>query len=52
MEARMKYMILNGGNDGYAHQVAKNSAINSVLKQVDGFVDNRDVEHLNLNAAE
>ena len=51
-DARIKYMIENGGNDGYATHVAKQSAISSVLKQVDGFVDNRDVEHLNLNPAE
>jgi len=46
-------MIENGGNDGYAAQVSKQAAISNVLKHaVDGFVDNRDVEHLNLNAAE
>lgn len=51
-EARVKYMIENGGSDGYAAHVAKQSAVASVLKQVDGFVDNRDVEHLNLNVTE
>ena len=51
-EARIKYMIENGGNDGYATHVAKQAAISTVLRQVDGFVDNRDVEHLNLNPAE
>jgi hypothetical protein len=45
-------MIQHGGADGYATQVAKSNAINTVLKQVDGFIDNRDVEHLNLNPAE
>ena len=45
-------MITHGGNDGYATQVAKQTAISSAIKQVDGFVDNRDVEHLNLNPAE
>jgi len=51
-EARVQYMIQHGGSDGYATHVAKSNAINSVLKQVDGFIDNRDVEHLNLNPAE
>ena len=51
-EARVQYMIQHGGADGYATQVAKSNAINTVLKQVDGFIDNRDVEHLNLNPAE
>lgn len=51
-EARIQYMIQNGGNDGYASQVAKQSAINQAIKQVDGFIDNRDVEHLNLNPTE
>jgi len=32
--------------------VAKQSAINQAIKQVDGFIDNRDVEHLNLNPTE
>jgi len=45
-------MLDNGGNDGYAGHVAKQNAISTVLRQVDGFVDNRDVEHLNLNPAE
>lgn len=45
-------MIEHGGQDGYATHVAKQAAISSVLKQVDGFVDNRDVEHLNLNPKE
>ena len=45
-------MIEHGGTDGYATHVAKQAAISSVLKQVDGFVDNRDVEHLNLNKEE
>ena len=52
MEARVKFMAENGGQDGYAAHVAKQAAITTVLKQVDGFVDNRDVEHLNLNPAE
>jgi CII-binding regulator of phage lambda lysogenization HflD len=52
MEARVKFMADNGGQDGYAAHVAKQNAITTVLKQVDGFVDNRDVEHLNLNPAE
>lgn len=51
-EARVKYMIEHGGNDGYAAAVAKSQAINNVLEQIDGYVDNRDVEHLNLNKAE
>lgn len=45
-------MQQNGGVDGYAAHVAKQNAITSMLKQVDGYVDNRDVEHLNLNPAE
>lgn len=45
-------MIQNGGQDGYATALAKQQAISSVIKQVDGFVDNRDVEHLNLNPTE
>ena len=46
-------MIEHGGTDGYATQVAKQNAIQNMLKQVDvGFVDNRDVEHLNLNKDE
>lgn len=32
--------------------MAKQSAINQAIKQVDGFIDNRDVEHLNLNPTE
>jgi hypothetical protein len=32
--------------------VAKQSAINQAIRQVDGFIDNRDVEHLNLNPTE
>ena len=47
-DARVKYMIEHGGTDGYAASVAKQQAISTVLQQVDGFVDNRDVEHLNL----
>jgi hypothetical protein len=41
-----------GGGADYAHFVAQNDAISSALKQVDGYVDNRDVEHLNLNPAQ
>lgn len=52
MEARVEFMAKNGGTDGYAAHVAKQNAITTVLKQVDGFVDNRDVEHLNLNPTE
>lgn len=52
MEARLKFMAENGGQDGYATHVAKQNAISTVLKQVEGYVDNRDVEHLNLNPAE
>jgi hypothetical protein len=51
-EARIQYMILNGNQDGYAATVAKQQAINTVMRQVDGYVDNRDVEHLNLNKEE
>lgn len=51
-EARVKYMIEHGGTDGYAAALAKSQAINTVLEQIDGYVDNRDVEHLNLNKAE
>lgn len=32
--------------------MAKQSAINQAIRQVDGFIDNRDVEHLNLNPTE
>jgi hypothetical protein len=53
MEARVAYMVEHGGQDGYASMVSKQNAINSILQQsVDGFVDNRDVEHLNLNKGE
>lgn len=52
MEARLKFMADNGGQDGYATHVAKQNAISTVLKQVEGYVDHRDVEHLNLNPAE
>lgn len=46
-------MIEHGGNDGYAATLAKQQAIQSVIaKQMDGYVDNRDVEHLNLNPNE
>jgi hypothetical protein len=45
-------MIENGGADGYASQIAKQDIINSMLSQVDGFVDNRDIGHLNLNPNE
>ena len=45
-------MIENGGNDGYAASVAKTNAVASMLEKMDGFIDNRDVEHLNLNTAE
>lgn len=46
-------MIEHGGTDGYATYVAKQNAISSVVRAaVDGFVDNRDVEHLNLNKDE
>lgn len=51
-EARVQYMVTHGGQDGYASHVAKQAAISSVIKQLDGFVDNRDVEHLHLNPAE
>ena len=51
-EARIQYMILNGNQDGYAATVAKQQAVNAVMRQVDGYVDNRDVEHLNLNKEE
>lgn len=51
-EARVKYMIEHGGSDGYAASVAKQQAITSMLEQVDGFVDNRDFEHLNLSKTE
>lgn len=52
-EARVQYMIEHGGNDGYAATLAKQQAIQNVLaKQFDGYVDNRDVEHLNLNPNE
>lgn len=52
LEARIQYMIENGGADGYASQIAKQDIINSMLSQVDGFVDNRDIGHLNLNPNE
>jgi len=52
LEERVKYMIEHGGQDGYATHVAKQAAISTVLKQVDGYLDNRAVEHLNLNPAE
>jgi hypothetical protein len=52
MEARVKFMTENGGQDGYAAHVAKQNAISTVLKQVEGYVDHRDVEHLNLKPAE
>lgn len=46
-------MIEHGGSDGYAGMVSKQNAINSIISQsIDGFVDNRDVEHLNLNVQE
>lgn len=45
-------MVEHGGQDGYATHVAKQAAITTVLKQVDGYLDNRAVEHLNLNPAE
>ena len=45
-------MIQNGGNDGYATHIAKQNAVAGVIAQVDGFIDNRDVQHLNLNTAE
>jgi hypothetical protein len=45
-------MIQNGGNDGYATYVNKQNAVKNVIDQVDGFIDNRDIEHLNLNTAE
>ena len=53
MQARLDYMIKHGGTDGYAAQVQKTNVINSMLKQVElDYVDNREIEHLNLNAAE
>lgn len=53
MEARVQYMIEHGGSDGYAATLSKQNAMQSILaKQIDGFVDNRDVEHLNLNPVE
>lgn len=54
MEERLKYMIQHGGNDGYAAQVQKQKVIGGVLNELAGedFVDNRDVEHLNLNPTE
>ena len=52
-EARVQYMIEHGGQDGYASQVAKQNAISNMMKQIDvGFVDNRDVKHLDLNKEE
>ena len=46
-------MIQNGGNDGYATHIAKQNAVAGVIAQInDGFIDNRDVQHLNLNTAE
>lgn len=51
-KARIQYLIEHGGTDGYASAVEKQNAINNVILQVDGYVDNRDVQHLNLNKNE
>jgi len=51
-EERVRYMVEHGGQDGYATHVAKQAAITTVLQQVEGFLDNREVEHLKLNPAE
>ena len=46
-------MIEHGGSDGYAASVVKSQAIYSAVQQtVDGYVDHRDVEHLQLNKTE
>jgi hypothetical protein len=53
MEARLKFMVENGGQDGYAQHVAKQEAIKTVLNTVnESYIDHRDVEHLGLNKSE
>ena len=53
-EARVQYMIDHGSTDGYANHIQKQNAMtNMVQRQVDSsFIDNRDVQDLNLSAME
>lgn len=39
----------NGGNDGYQAYADKQAVMASFITSVEGFIDNRDIEHLNLN---
>lgn len=53
MEARVQYMIEHGGQDTYAQHIQRQAAINQVLSKVEiGFIDNREVESLNLSTQE
>ena len=52
LEARLKFMVEHGGQDGYADAVAKQNAVTAAIGAVEEFVDQRDVANLNLSAAE